>query len=240
MAEPELDSDARMLIVVGLRAEAVEAEAARASGDEERAAEATRTAEELVARMRQHVERVREVAPQAPAVVDADTALAVALLSRARGTDDEAAWEAAVAGRRALGRPHEVATALAEAAVTHLALRRREDGAVELAEAHAIATELGATPLRLRLESLARRARIGLEGVDTADDAADQLGLTRREREVLVLVADGRSNRQIGEQLYMAESTAGVHVSNILSKLGVTRRSEAAAVAHRMGLLGVS
>ena len=80
----------------------------------------------------------------------------------------------------------------------------------------------------------------GLEGVDTADDAAERLGLTRREREVLALVADGRSNRQIGEQLYMAESTAGVHVSNILGKLGVTRRSEAAAVAHRMGLLGVS
>ena len=240
MAEPELDSDARMLILVGLRAEAVEAEAARGSGDEERAAEAVQSAEELAARMRRHVERVREIAPQPAAVVDADTALAAALLSRARGIHDAAAWEAAVAGRRALGRPHEVATALADAAVTHLALRRRDDGAVELAEAHAIATELGATPLRVRLESLARRARIGLEGVDTADDAADRLGLTRREREVLLLVADGRSNRQIGEQLYMAESTAGVHVSNILAKLGVTRRSEAAAVAHRLGLLGVS
>ena len=67
-------------------------------------------------------------------------------------------------------------------------------------------------------------------------DTADRLGLTRREREVLRLLASGRSNRQIGEQLFMAESTAGVHVSNILTKLGVTRRSEAAVVAHRMGL----
>ncbi|MBW3591775.1 MAG: LuxR C-terminal-related transcriptional regulator, partial [Actinobacteria bacterium] len=50
-----------------------------------------------------------------------------------------------------------------------------------------------------------------------------------REREVLALLAEGRSNRQIGERLYMAESTAGVHVGNILTKLGVTRRAEAAA-----------
>ena len=84
------------------------------------------------------------------------------------------------------------------------------------------------------------RAGIGLEGVETADDAADRLGLTRREREVLVLLAAGRSNRQIGDQLFMAESTAGVHVSHILGKLGVARRSEAAALAHRLGLRQLS
>jgi DNA-binding NarL/FixJ family response regulator len=72
--------------------------------------------------------------------------------------------------------------------------------------------------------------------VDTAEDTADRLGLTRREREVLRLLAGGRSNRQIGEQLFMAESTAGVHVGNILSKLGVSGRHAAAAMAHRMGL----
>ncbi|HSO02455.1 MAG TPA: LuxR C-terminal-related transcriptional regulator, partial [Gaiellaceae bacterium] len=122
-------------------------------------------------------------------------------------------------------------------ASTFLDARRRTEAEGAITEAHAIAVALGATPLRSRLESLARRGRIPLDGVDTRDDAAVRLGLTRREREVLALVADGRSNRQIGEQLYMAESTAGVHVSNILGKLGVTRRSEAAAVAHRMGLL---
>jgi DNA-binding NarL/FixJ family response regulator len=125
---------------------------------------------------------------------------------------------------------------LAEAAAAFLDALRRMEAEVAIIEAHAIAGALGAAPLRARLESLARRARIRLEGVESIDDAADRLGLTRREREVLALVADGRSNRQIGEQLYMAESTAGVHVSNILAKLGVTRRSEAAAVAHRMGL----
>jgi DNA-binding NarL/FixJ family response regulator len=67
---------------------------------------------------------------------------------------------------------------------------------------------------------------------------ADRLGLTAREREVLALVAAGRTNRQIGEELFISEKTAGVHVSNILGKLGVAGRGEAAAVAHQLGLTG--
>ena len=65
----------------------------------------------------------------------------------------------------------------------------------------------------------------------------DELGLTPREREVLALVADGRTNRQIAEALFISAKTASVHVSNILAKLGVASRVEAAAVAHRLGLL---
>ena len=53
----------------------------------------------------------------------------------------------------------------------------------------------------------------------------------------MTLLADGRSNRQIAETLFISESTAGVHVSNILGKLGVTGRTEAAAVAFRRGLV---
>ena len=172
--------------------------------------------------------------------IGADLALADALASRARGEADVAAWDAAVEGRRGLGRPFELARALADLAAVSFRARRRDEGAAALAEAHVITVELGARPLREAIESLARRARIGLEGVDTAEDAADRLGLTPREREVLALLADGRSNRQIGDKLFMAESTAGVHVSNILGKLGVTRRSEAAAVAHRLGLFQLS
>jgi len=63
-----------------------------------------------------------------------------------------------------------------------------------------------------------------------------QLGLTPREHEVLLLVADGRTNREIGAELFMSEKTASVHVSRILAKLGVGGRVEAAAVAHRLGL----
>ena len=62
------------------------------------------------------------------------------------------------------------------------------------------------------------------------------LGLTRREVEVLVLVAEGRTNRQIGQALFITPKTAGVHVSRILAKLGVAGRGEAAAIAHRLGL----
>jgi DNA-binding NarL/FixJ family response regulator len=62
------------------------------------------------------------------------------------------------------------------------------------------------------------------------------LGLTPRELEVLRLVADGRSNRQIAEELFISVKTASVHVSNILAKLRVGSRVEAAAVAHRLAL----
>ena len=68
----------------------------------------------------------------------------------------------------------------------------------------------------------------------TLDD--DPFGLTERERQVLELVAAGATNREIGEQLHMAEKTASVHVSRILTKLDVRSRTEAAAVAHRHGM----
>ena len=55
---------------------------------------------------------------------------------------------------------------------------------------------------------------------------------------MLLLVAEGRTNRVIGETLFMSEKTASVHVSRILAKLGVRGRVEAAAVAHRLGLVG--
>ena len=236
LIEPDLDTDARRLMMIGLRAEADEAEAARGSEDRDREVAAITRAGELTAQVERHVARVREVASHPAASIEADRLLAVALASRARGEANVDAWEAAVAARRSLGRPFELARTLAGLAAVSFGVRRRDDGASSLAEAHVIAVELGARPLREAIEALARRARIGLEGVDTADDAADRLGLTPREREVLALLADGRSNRQIGDKLFMAESTAGVHVSNILGKLGVTRRSEAAAVAHRLGL----
>jgi DNA-binding NarL/FixJ family response regulator len=96
------------------------------------------------------------------------------------------------------------------------------------------------------MESLGRRARIDLA---TAADPGDEtraedpratgvrrLGLTPRETEVLGLVAEGHTNRQIAERLFISVKTASVHVSNILAKLGVANRAEAAVAAHRLGL----
>jgi DNA-binding NarL/FixJ family response regulator len=123
--------------------------------------------------------------------------------------------------------------------------------ATELAQAALIAAgELGARWLVEELRALGERARLGLEvsaGGERSDpDAAgtaaassngeDPFGLTPRERQVLALLAEGATNRQIGAALYMAEKTASVHVSRILAKLGVQGRTQAAAVAHRLHL----
>ena len=67
-------------------------------------------------------------------------------------------------------------------------------------------------------------------------DRRDTFGLSGREREVLGLVAQGRTNREIGERLFISQKTVGVHVGNILAKLAVSGRVEAAAVAIRLGL----
>lgn len=67
-------------------------------------------------------------------------------------------------------------------------------------------------------------------------DAAAALGLTRREREVLRLLAEGRSDREIAEMLFISPKTAGVHVSHVLGKLGVPSRTAAADHALRHGL----
>ena len=63
---------------------------------------------------------------------------------------------------------------------------------------------------------------------------ADPYGLTTREREVLDLVARGMTNREIAAALFISENTAGVHVSRILGKLGVSRRTEAATIAIQL------
>ena len=94
-----------------------------------------------------------------------------------------------------------------------------------------------ATPRRRRRHQRTQAAAV-LESAADAD-AADPFGLTPREREVLRLVADGCSNNQIAQQLFISRATASVHVSNILSKLGVTTRVQAAALAHRRGLAAV-
>ena len=120
------------------------------------------------------------------------------------------------------------------------ALRGSADQASSaLRQAHSIASELGAAPLLVEIDAVARRTRISIEAPTrlTLDDStAHSLGLTPREAEVLSLVAAGRTNRQIGQELFVSDKTASVHVSNILRKLGVNSRIDAAAVAQRLGI----
>jgi DNA-binding CsgD family transcriptional regulator len=151
-----------------------------------------------------------------------------------------AAWEEA-------GYPYHLAVARWRAAEALLARRGDRNQAGELLrQGHATAVAIGAEPLRRELERLARLGRIDLrqkaaagerDGAPEPVPVGAELGLTARELEVLALVAEGRSNRQVADALFISAKTASVHVSNILAKLGVTSRVEAAAVAHRLGLL---
>jgi DNA-binding CsgD family transcriptional regulator len=89
----------------------------------------------------------------------------------------------------------------------------------------------GAVPAGKEASSLVR----GVVG-EAPVARADTFGLSRREREVLALIAEGRTNREIGERLFISQKTVGVHVGNILSKLRVSGQVEAAAVSIRLGL----
>ena len=149
-----------------------------------------------------------------------------------------AAWDHAAAAWADLSEPYPLALALLEAAEYALACGDRDGAAERLQRAVPLAAGLGARPLSEQIAALARRARIRLDGQDGdvagPDDGA--LRLTGRERDVLRLVAAGRSNREIAAELFISPKTASVHVSNILAKLGAASRGEAAARAHALHL----
>jgi DNA-binding CsgD family transcriptional regulator len=176
----------------------------------------------------------------------AHAAFGEAELTRLEGEPSPPRWAAAAARWEALGQPYPAAYAHWREAEALLASRApRPQAAAVLRHAHQSAVRLGAAPLRREIERLARRARIDLTPSSTRARAgppaepspAERLGLTRREREVLGLLAAGRTNRQIASALFISVKTAGIHVSNILAKLGVASRGEAAALAHRGGLV---
>jgi DNA-binding CsgD family transcriptional regulator/tetratricopeptide (TPR) repeat protein len=170
--------------------------------------------------------------------------LARAEQSRLEGRSDPERWQAAATAWERLEYPFEAAYARfreAEALLAEGGSRPRAEQV--LCRAHRTTVALGAEPLRREVELLAQRGRLRLrEPLDTTAPSAAppspaaSLGLTRREVEVLALVAEGRTNRQIGQALFITPKTASVHVSRILAKLGVAGRGEAAAVAHRLGL----
>jgi DNA-binding CsgD family transcriptional regulator len=143
------------------------------------------------------------------------------------------AWQAAI-DAFSYGHVYEVARCQWRLAEALLGVGDREQATVAARAAHATAVRLGAEPLRVALEALARRGRLDL-GVGLPAERT-LAGLTPRELEVLRLLVEGRSNRQIAEQLFISGKTAGVHVTNLMAKLGVHSRLEAAATARRLGV----
>ena len=167
-------------------------------------------------------------------------ALAEAEYERTRGVARPEAWSSAAATWDELERTPVAAYCRwrqAEALVA--ANAPRAEATVPLREAHAVAVRLGAKPLLRELELLAQRARLDFASLDAEPARAKQdmeelLGLTRREAQVLTLVARGLTNREIAAELVISVKTAGVHVSHILRKLDAPNRREAAAIAHRL------
>ncbi|GGK53351.1 helix-turn-helix transcriptional regulator [Planomonospora parontospora subsp. parontospora] len=148
--------------------------------------------------------------------------------------------DAAASAWERLDRPFLRASSLLQAARAAAAAGDREGAAVRLRAAHPVAEALSARPLIAEIESLARRVGTALapEARQAAEGTAEAVSLTPREQEVLRLVAQGRSNRDIAAELFISAKTVSVHVSNILGKLGVSTRGEAAAAAHRLALIG--
>ena len=233
-----------MLLALGLRVEGDRAGLAAARHDHDTLADARLVADGLVQWARGTLAGSRVAWRRAVlATCEADYA-------RVQGEADPERWLAAVAAWEESGHPYPLALARWRAAEALLARRGDRALAAELLrQSHATAVRLGAAPLRGELERLARLGRVDLRPRGTGGPAAPPaeepaaaagagaaLGLTARELEVLALVAEGRSNRQVAQALFISAKTASVHVSNILAKLGVASRVEAAAVARRDGL----
>ncbi len=168
----------------------------------------------------------------------ADAHVAHLLTASPSGPDAEllAAWDRAAAAWAAVSEPYPQAQVLLHAAETALACGDRAGAAVRLQRAAELAAELAAVPLSQQIAILARRARIAIPGPGAPDTGGGDAGLTGRERDVLRLVAAGRSNREIAAELFISPKTASVHVSNIMGKLGATSRGEAAAKAYALRL----
>ena len=157
----------------------------------------------------------------------------------AGGASDPAAWGGAAKTWDGLGCPHRAAYAWWRQAQAQLDAGQPPTAAAASLRAAAAAAD-GHQPLLSQVRKLADRARISLQAPAAAvnkappqDEARAPYGLTGRELAVLRLVAAGRSNAQIGAELFISPRTAGVHVTNILRKLGVANRVQAAALAER-------
>ena len=227
---PHGDGDAPYLVPVLATAAGVAADAAAAAraGRRRGAARlATSLAADVVAAAEAALSQVPAVLPPTAAAL----AVARAELSRATGTHDADAWAGAAARWQELGDTYQAGYALLREAECHLADRRRGAAATRLTQARQAATQADAEHLLRAVAALRARARLPLDAAPR--DTEELFGLSARERDVLALVAQGRTDRQIGAELFISHRTVERHVSNILAKLDARTRAEIAAIAHR-------
>jgi DNA-binding CsgD family transcriptional regulator/tetratricopeptide (TPR) repeat protein len=235
-ANGPLDPSIGWLAWHALRAEADAASEARSRRDDTTLAEIERRVVPIVDQVVRSAKHAasRPDDPRRGAVAG----LCTGELGRLQGADDPNVWDEAATAWDALERPAPAAYARFRSAEAAIGGRGdRAPAAANLRTAHATAIRLGAVPIRDEIERLARHARIDLEIATRPDSPKHELGLTEREAEVMRLVAAGRSNQQIADTLFITRKTASVHVSNIIGKLGVANRVEAAAIAQRLGLV---
>lgn len=155
--------------------------------------------------------------------------------SRLRGASDPALWGKAV---QAFGYGAVYQQSICRWRHAESLLEDGDSAAAteELLEAYASAQQLGAEPLAKAIRELARRGRVALPG-EEQPAVPQEDPLTARERAVLEQVALGRTNRQVGDALYISEKTVSVHLSRVMAKLGAHRRTEAVAMAYEQGVL---
>ncbi|WP_089950493.1 helix-turn-helix transcriptional regulator [Lentzea xinjiangensis] len=217
--------------VAGYADLAAKARRKRDAEAEQRAVESGRElAEHVRLTAKNGVPRSGELGPEGRAWL----ARALAEESRLTGAGDPELWRAAVDGF-GYGLVFEQALCRWRLAEALLGADRRDEAAEQLRLAGEVATGLGAKPLAEAVAACAKRARIALRADEPVRERADLF--TPRERAVLGLVAAGRTNREVGEELYISEKTVSVHLSRIMAKLGASRRAEAVAIAYDRGLL---
>nr|MDT0660441.1 AAA family ATPase [Micromonospora sp. DSM 115978] len=233
------------LVWHGLRAEA-EARFSRNGRPDQRA----------IRRLRAVAERMAEHSAAAAAPVRGAVTgyreLCAAEVSRLEGRSDPARWARTVEVWERLNHPYPAAYARLRLAEALFGVRTRNaEAAGALRAAYLIGRRLGAGPFVAEIRALAARARVTLDDPDrpaepsvavaptpattgTEDCRPDELAaLTDRERQVLALVAQGRTNRSIAAELFISERTVGVHVSHIFDKLQVRTRVEATLIYER-------
>jgi DNA-binding CsgD family transcriptional regulator/tetratricopeptide (TPR) repeat protein len=237
---PDLTILCGRLLTAGMRACADLAEQARARRDAP-AAESAAAAADGLASWADRMGGAPFTDHRFVAAIPAERATWEAERTRLAGPSDPAAWAGAAKAWQDLACPHRAAYAWWRQAQAQLDAGLPATAAASALHAAAAAVD-GHQPLLARVRALAQQARIALHAPAAAArppaQARSPYGLTGQELAVLRLLAAGRTNAQIGAQLYISPKTAGVHVSSILRKLGVTGRVQAAALAERAGLLG--